>query len=662
MQQSEWIDLETVWQTYFEQGIGRSERLSTGFPSLDKVLCGGLSSGLIVLGGTAGVGKSTLALQIAIHAAEQEHPVLFFSMEMPANYLLAKAINQKAHQSMHSVPITVNCLMDGTLGPAQQQMVAADIMPKLPTQYLHICTKPMTAFDILKWSKARLDQLPKQGKKPLVIVDYLQILRPEKDSQSDKQIVENSVRRLLQLAHNFDSVSDRQSLGASGGFPVILISSLNRNAYKGSIEQSAFKETGNIEYSADLLLGLQFRACRKDDFDPKKEQRKSPRELELVILKNRYGSSGDAIPLQYDPSHDYFYPPAEDSKTADTPANDVQPPSAAAEPLPSVTMKPPSSTMESGPSETKKLEKPAALSEFFTCYINSTEAAKQIRKGKCGEQTYKMSEGSDIEIHYYLKKPLSSLDCCVADAIYTVYRGLEHKAKKEISLRAILYALSGSKNTALTSTMREELRDSIKRLYEAEFHLKCTGHLRGWHQKDWDYEGPFLAIEEPGKEDICLRPAPKSGIYGILPLHTFGETVDHLTKVSSILLDVQMPNGEHHMSNTKDNICLKRFLAHRMAVVEDLMSKSSPNRYKNFGNMRKISFSARGDLFSELRFPSDTAYEQRVHRLYRSAELILKYYEKIGYIDGFTREGHSGDRFPTFKVGQIKGLQGIKLD
>lgn len=653
MQQSEWIDLETVWQTYFEQGIGRSERLSTGFPSLDKVLCGGLSSGLIVLGGTAGVGKSTLALQIAIHAAEQEHPVLYFSMEMPANYLLAKTINQKAHQSTHSVPITVNSLMDGTLGPAQQQMVAADIMPKLPTQYLHICTKPMTAFDILKWAKALLDQLPKQGKKPLVIVDYLQILRPEKESQSDKQIVENSVRRLLQLAHNFDSGPDRQSLGASGGLPVILISSLNRSAYKGSMEQSAFKETGNIEYSADLLLGLQFRACRRDDFDPKKEQRKSPRELELVVLKNRYGSSGDAIPLQYDPSHDYFYPPAEDSETADTPANNVQTSSAATELLPSMTIK-------SGPSETKTPKKPAALSDSFTCYINSTEAAKQIRKGKC-EHKYTL-KGSDIEIYYFLTPPLSCLDCCVADAIYTAYRRLEHKAKKEISLRAILHALSGSKTTALTDTMSQELRDSIKRLHEAEFHLKCTGRLRGWNEKDWDYEGPFLAIEEPGQEDVCFRPDSKAGIYGVLPLHTFGEIINHLTKVSSILLDVQMPDGKHRMSNTEDNICLKRFLAHRMAVVEDMMSKPSSGENKKLVNMRKISFGTGNDLLLELRFPKNTAYEQRVHRLYQSAESILKYYEKIGYIDGFTWDVHSEDQFPTFEVGKIKGLQDIKPD
>ena len=51
---------------------------------------------------------------------------------------------------------------------------------------------------------------------------------------------------------------------------------------------------------------MQLSAIRKKEFDINKEKAKTPRDIDIVILKQRYGSSGDTIPLQYFPANDYF--------------------------------------------------------------------------------------------------------------------------------------------------------------------------------------------------------------------------------------------------------------------------------------------------------------------------------------------------------------------
>ena len=99
-----------------------------------------------------------------------------------------------------------------------------------------------------------------------------------------------AVAMLKQLARRYD-------------MPVIAASSLNREAYRpGSAEpgMSAFKESGSVEYSADLLLVLKYRT------DADKEIKTGPRHLVLTILKNRFGATGESIPLDYEPEKELF--------------------------------------------------------------------------------------------------------------------------------------------------------------------------------------------------------------------------------------------------------------------------------------------------------------------------------------------------------------------
>ena len=94
----------------------------------------------------------------------------------------------------------------------------------------------------------------------------------------------------------------------SRGFktPVIGISSFNRDNYNNAVSMQAFKESGAIEYSSDILIRLQLKGAGDKDFDPTEAKKKNPREIELVILKNRNGQTGTKIPLEFYPLFNYF--------------------------------------------------------------------------------------------------------------------------------------------------------------------------------------------------------------------------------------------------------------------------------------------------------------------------------------------------------------------
>ena len=147
--------------------------------------------------------------------------------------------------------------------------------------------------------------------KPIVIVDYLQIIRPTDNRIATKDAVDNHVRALKMLQRNNDLV-------------LIVISSLNRSNYMAPIDYESFKESGGIEYTADVLWGLQLSIMNNDAFNSSQEvikkreivkvaKKSIPRKVQLVCLKNRYGRSSYECDFDYYPQYDLFIPgvPAE---------------------------------------------------------------------------------------------------------------------------------------------------------------------------------------------------------------------------------------------------------------------------------------------------------------------------------------------------------------
>lgn len=68
----------------------------------------------------------------------------------------------------------------------------------------------------------------------------------------------------------------------------------------------AFKESRAIEYSNDVLIGLQLKGVGSKDFDVIEAKKRNPRNIELMILKNRNGSVGEKLNFNYYPVFNYF--------------------------------------------------------------------------------------------------------------------------------------------------------------------------------------------------------------------------------------------------------------------------------------------------------------------------------------------------------------------
>ena len=128
---------------------------------------------------------------------------------------------------------------------------------------------------------------------PIVIIDYLQILAPYSDRATDKQNTDKAVMELKRISRDYKTA-------------VIGVSSFNRANYKEAVTMEAFKESGAIEYSSDVLIGLQLKGAGSKDFNATEAKKKNPREIELIILKNRNGSTGEKIEFKFYPLFNYF--------------------------------------------------------------------------------------------------------------------------------------------------------------------------------------------------------------------------------------------------------------------------------------------------------------------------------------------------------------------
>ena len=275
-----------------------AERVSTGFPALDRGLNGGLTSGLYVLGAVPGLGKSTLALQIAYNLSGQGIPVLYFALEMNWAWITAKSICRADFMYDRRAAFHAADLLDArkvrNFSDAQWERInraREQIQREGANFYLYEQGPDLTHIGQIREHIQAFQEANRQryaGRPLMVVVDYLQILAPRDAAvrASDKQIVDDNVRELCKIR-------DQQQV------IILLISALNRISYNRAITLESFKESGSIEYSADVIMGMQYQGIEKKDFSLEAAKERSPRQLELTLLKMRYGQDGIRIPLQF---------------------------------------------------------------------------------------------------------------------------------------------------------------------------------------------------------------------------------------------------------------------------------------------------------------------------------------------------------------------------
>ncbi|MCL6559586.1 MAG: AAA family ATPase [Firmicutes bacterium] len=252
--------------------------MTTGISILDAMINGISPGSMVVVGGQPGVGKTAIALQIATATAESDAAVIYCFGENKLENLHIRMICQ--HSNLSAVAYTRGLGDINVLKEAGRKHCLA---VKNNICFLKI-DKEFSVKDIKDTiGRYRSDREP--DKKFLVVVDYLQ------------KLAEN--RRGVELRAAVAGVSAelQRFAGDEKGVGILLISSLSRAAYYGDKASYGFKESGDIDYDADVAINLVKSA------NPKK-----PNVVELVVIKNRFGSCGN-IELVFDEKSGKFLEP-----------------------------------------------------------------------------------------------------------------------------------------------------------------------------------------------------------------------------------------------------------------------------------------------------------------------------------------------------------------
>lgn len=239
---------------------------NTGLWDLDTATSGLISGDLIIIAGRPGMGKSALVGNIAATVANNDEPVLMFSLEMPAEMVMTRIMARESG-------INSNNLRRGQLAPNQWQS-AVNTTSKISHWPIFIDDKPdITPTEI----RAKARKLKKECGISLLIVDYIQLVRAVGKHDSREQAVSEISRTLKAIARELE-------------IPVIGLSQLNRQVDSRPDKRpmlSDLRESGAIEQDADIIIFVY-----RDEVYHKSEENPKRGIAEIDIAKQRNGETG----------------------------------------------------------------------------------------------------------------------------------------------------------------------------------------------------------------------------------------------------------------------------------------------------------------------------------------------------------------------------------
>lgn len=316
------VDLLSYFETIEKQP--NKFEVKTGFNELDKHLSGGLHEGLYVLGAISSLGKTTFALQLADQIAAKCQDVIFFSLETSKYELIAKSISRYTYELNRlsrtqdgqnllakDLQQILNSQRYASYSGHEKQVIMTAIAGyKKIASHIFICDGG-DSYERISAANIRgtvEEHIQVTGRKPVVFVDYLQILEPADSCITDKQNIDKNIFELKKISRDFE-------------IPVFIVSSFNRSNYDEPVSMNSFKESGAIEYSSDVLLGLQYYGMDYEDDESQLErsrrlrellkaniEKKSnqiPIEIQLKCLKNRNGCQF-TLPFCMMPAYNHF--------------------------------------------------------------------------------------------------------------------------------------------------------------------------------------------------------------------------------------------------------------------------------------------------------------------------------------------------------------------
>ena len=264
----------------------------SGFSNLDQNQF--FSPGLYVIGATPAAGKSTFCWQLLEQLAQNGESCIYCSYEMSRLELFAKSLARELFKRVPSTDLTAADIRRGAWSLQLDATRADFAVSKLDLSILELQDESIDELLALLKPLCR-----DKAKAPVVCLDYLQIVPTSRESA--KLGIDDSVRKLKKFQRDTNST-------------FIVISSFNRTNYVHSVSFESFKESGNIEYTADVVWALQLNLLnelkgyydvselRKLLDEAKKQQ---PRQINLKCLKNRQGTNYDCF-FFYHSAHDYF--------------------------------------------------------------------------------------------------------------------------------------------------------------------------------------------------------------------------------------------------------------------------------------------------------------------------------------------------------------------
>lgn len=269
-------------QTFVEQVVETSTEIEkntlqkpdytlyTGITDLDKMICGLHKQELTIIGARPGVGKTTLALQIAEHIAERGTETAIISLEMSDTQVIQKLISRRARINSYKMRM-------GTLETKELEqigIVSAEIA-ELP---IHLITKARTIQHIENIAR----KLKNKNNLGLMVIDYIQLIKNKGKFNSREQEVADITRTLKLLSLELN-------------IPIVGLCQLNRNAARQEPTLADLRESGAIEQDADNILFLYQEA----------ESTETVVDITLKLAKQRAGETGK-ISLKFNKANSEF--------------------------------------------------------------------------------------------------------------------------------------------------------------------------------------------------------------------------------------------------------------------------------------------------------------------------------------------------------------------
>ena len=273
--------------------------IETGLAELDKKTLG--LDGLIVLGGIAGQGKTSLALQLAFDACELNTPTIFYSLEMPRRAIFTKILNRLAEVKYSDILLKGGLYLDETrqdknlLGEEtdyykylDKELVdnlkeAKEKLTKMTDKFYIRSRESQEAEITFENVEQEINLIKAEHKadKVLIVIDHLQVFNAgEYKDQIDKE---------GKLITGFKGISERT------GATIVLISQKNKAGFTNRGLQT-IKGSVDIIYLADVVMFLESENEKENDDDKEldgiidKFGGQGLKRIDLVIDKNRYNA------------------------------------------------------------------------------------------------------------------------------------------------------------------------------------------------------------------------------------------------------------------------------------------------------------------------------------------------------------------------------------